>query len=557
MFFVFPTHHSELTVSRLPFATISLIALNILAYLLLLGFSNTDEEALEAARERVVEYHAEHDYLELPGELVRELPPVERSLYHKKVEWLAWYAENEQEAAERVEKILEGWTEDQIAAREQAAVEDLRRYSGDGMIQADERNGAFHSIEGAFLVRVAGVDAERWDAEQDELDALSDGWRDALSSSLERRLGYVPARPSIIGLLAHPFVNVSVIQLVLSMIVLWIAGAKLEDVWTRTVLVAGYLVFGICSALVHAAFSSDSITPVLGSTGAVAGLIGAFAVRLARSRIRFVYFLWITLKPKFGTFEAPGIVVIPTWLLAELGIWAFTFGNDIGFQMWPYIGGIAAGALCATILKLSDFERKVLKKDPLDTAGDDPEDHPLVAFQGGADARPAPSPVSRPMFEVREWRVLDLDGRALHLTGPGGELMILDSEAVAAVVPARIERTGGPLANEWFTSGQPPGDNAVLVALLHEGGGERKNVSLLDASKLKYATFMTALEETPRANFFAFLRRLSDAFPKARLAVPPDLLEKQNLPVHAGLEGFLSSIQACILEFQAPQIRKG
>jgi membrane associated rhomboid family serine protease len=105
--------------------------------------------------------------------------------------------------------------------------------------------------------------------------------------------------------------------------------------------------------------------------------MGAFIVRLTRTRIRFAYFFWITLKPRFGTFEAPSFMVIPMWLLTEALVWVFA--QSASFQIWPYIGGLAAGILCALIFRATDFERRVLGREPAVEL--EPEDLPLVAFQ--------------------------------------------------------------------------------------------------------------------------------------------------------------------------------
>lgn len=557
--FIFPTHHSDLTVSRFPFATVALIGINLLVFLIALAFADTDENAVETARARVAEFHAGHDYLEISDDFVATMDELDRKLYAAKGGWLRWYADNPDAAVARVEKTIANHTPEEVYADERAALASLKKTTGDNVLK-DETSGALQRLENAFLLRASLVEDDAWQQDQEQLDRLLDDWRTSTGSSVEHRLGYVPARPTLLGLLAHSFVNTSPIQLVLSMIILWIAGAKLEDIWSWHVLVACYVVFGVTSALFHGLLASDTVTPVMGSTGAVAGLMGAFTVRLTRTHIRFAYFFWITLKPRYGTFEAPSFLVIPLWLLTEGLLWVFVRSGS--FQIWPYLGGLIAGALCALIFRVTDFERKVLKKEPV--VEQPQEAHPLVAFQKPAavpapvdqplipldEGRVAPSPVGT-RLDVREWTVSALDDSTLSCKGRGIELMILDDTSVTAVAPARIDSPAGPLAGEWFTSGQPPRNHAVLVAIIYGLEDRSGRVCLIDAGKLKYSTFMPTVHPTPRANFFDFLSRLHAALPSAGLVGPDEMISKENLPVYANLEDFLSSLRNCIMERQA------
>jgi hypothetical protein len=115
-----------------------------------------------------------------------------------------------------------------------------------------------------------------------------------------------------------------------------------------------YLASGILATLAHAAVVPAGDPPLLGASGAVAGLMGAFLVRLAFTRVRFAYWM-VVLR---GTFHVPGYVLLPLWLLDQSAM-AVT-GGDGGVTVWAHLGGFAFGAFAAAVIKLAGLEEKLL-----------------------------------------------------------------------------------------------------------------------------------------------------------------------------------------------------
>jgi membrane associated rhomboid family serine protease len=212
----------------------------------------------------------------------------------------------------------------------------------------------------------ANLAAETIADEQARLDRL---WRDLkTSASVYSRYGYIPAEPHPLALFTSMFMHGGWLHLIGNMLFLWLSGGSLEDRWGRIVFLVLYLVSGIAATLMHAAMAAHSHVPLVGASGAIAGLMGAFLVRLATTRIRFLYWIFFFR----GTFEAPAYVMLPLWLLQQL-VMART-GTGGGVAVWAHIGGFVFGAVVAVLFRLTDLEEKVLapsiKKKTTWTASD-------------------------------------------------------------------------------------------------------------------------------------------------------------------------------------------
>jgi membrane associated rhomboid family serine protease len=205
--------------------------------------------------------------------------------------------------------------------------------------------------------RAAGEDLpsdEDVAAEQAHLDALCADVESTLYASPEGRFGWVPARRNWVGLVTHQFLHGGVLHLVFNMWFLWLCGCNLEDRWGRAVFAPFYLSAGVAAALAHSAASPQSLQPMIGASGAIAGAMGAFLVAFARTRIRFVYLLFF--RP--GTFAAPAYVMLPLWLANEVVFGALPGVGD-GVAHWAHIGGFAYGVVFALAMRMTGIEARL------------------------------------------------------------------------------------------------------------------------------------------------------------------------------------------------------
>ena len=171
--------------------------------------------------------------------------------------------------------------------------------------------------------------------------------------------GLVPtdlAQGRVVGVVTHMFLHAGLLHLVGNMIFLWAFSCSLEVGLGRWRLLAFYLVCGVVGGLAHALFHLSDDLPLVGASGAVAGLIGAHTVLYGLgSQIKGVLLLGIT----------PVRMSIPAWLFGLVWfILQFDLSEILGFEFlglgadpesgiaWnAHIGGFLAGVVAMEIFR--------------------------------------------------------------------------------------------------------------------------------------------------------------------------------------------------------------
>ncbi len=196
--------------------------------------------------------------------------------------------------------------------------------------------------------------AETLADQQAKLDGLWQQLRAMSARSVYRSFGYIPAEPRLLTLFTSMFMHAGWLHLLGNMLFLWLAGASLEDRWGRVLFPVLYLVSGVTATLIHAGMAPGISIPLVGASGAIAGLMGAFLIRLATTRIKFFYWIFFFR----GTFQAPAYVVLPLWLLQQFAMaWR---GQAGGVAVWAHIGGFALGVAAALLIRTTGLEAGVL-----------------------------------------------------------------------------------------------------------------------------------------------------------------------------------------------------
>ena len=124
---------------------------------------------------------------------------------------------------------------------------------------------------------------------------------------------------------------------------LWIFGDNIEDRLGSVRFVVFYLLSGLFSALVHVLIHPWSTLPTVGASGAIAGVLGAYALAYPRARV-------ITLVPVFFFFQVvalPALLVLGMWFVFQLFSGTFSLGTGAtsGVAWWAHIAGFAFGFL--------------------------------------------------------------------------------------------------------------------------------------------------------------------------------------------------------------------
>ncbi len=202
---------------------------------------------------------------------------------------------------------------------------------------------------------------------REEFDVLCKDVQASLDAIPRYRFGDSPGSGKILTLVSYAFFHAGWLHLIGNMWFLFLAGLALEDRWGRLPFLGFYLAAAVVAALSNRWFAVSG-GYVVGASGAVAGVMGAFLLLFAKVRVRFVYFLFT--KP--ALFWAPAYVMLPLWLAVEaiealIGIPGDTTAHGV------HLGGFVFGALAAGLLRWAGADRKL--DDAVERAavlGDDP-----------------------------------------------------------------------------------------------------------------------------------------------------------------------------------------
>jgi membrane associated rhomboid family serine protease len=201
--------------------------------------------------------------------------------------------------------------------------------------------------------------ADELDREQHELKARGDALVKARAAMPWLRWGFVPAQPSLVSAFTSMWVHVGWLHLIGNMLFFFATGPFLEDVYGRALFALFYVASGLVAVATHAVYFAGSVTPLVGASGAVAGVLGAFLIRLGASRIRFL-FLPLLVLPFFRvTLLLPAFVVLPFWFLGQHWLARQAAGGD-SVAYWAHVGGFAFGLLVAGVLRLARVEERFI-----------------------------------------------------------------------------------------------------------------------------------------------------------------------------------------------------
>ena len=134
------------------------------------------------------------------------------------------------------------------------------------------------------------------------------------------------------------FLHGSFFHLVSNMLFLWVLGDNIEDAMGHFRFFFFYIFCGICAVMAHALINPQSELPMIGASGAVSGVIGAYLVLHPRAMI-------LTLVLRFMV-QLPAYVVLGLWIAFQLfnaSMAPETQGGGVAW--WAHIGGFAAGII--------------------------------------------------------------------------------------------------------------------------------------------------------------------------------------------------------------------
>jgi membrane associated rhomboid family serine protease len=187
--------------------------------------------------------------------------------------------------------------------------------------------------------------------------ALELGLDDRELQRFVRGWGLVPAQFSWAAVVTSMFVHGGLMHFLGNMLYLWIFGDNVEDRMGHGRFLLFYLLCGAGAALAQTAVSPESLVPMVGASGAIAGVMGAYFVLYPRSRV-------LTLFPfPLMLFEMPAVYLLGLWFVMQfvngLGSIAVSAESQLagGVAFWAHIAGFAVGAVLVLVLRRPERQR--------------------------------------------------------------------------------------------------------------------------------------------------------------------------------------------------------
>ena len=175
------------------------------------------------------------------------------------------------------------------------------------------------------------------------------------------RFGVVPAQWTVstasdlldwpqlfLTLLASQFLHGGFLHVASNMLYLWIFGDNVEDRLGHARFLLFYLACGVAAAVAQLLLSPRSHVPMIGASGAIAGVLGAYFLMFPSARV-------VTLVPLgwyMDTVQLPAFVFLGLWFLLQ---WVYGLGTigqiaEGGVAFWAHVGGFATGMAGSLLL---------------------------------------------------------------------------------------------------------------------------------------------------------------------------------------------------------------
>jgi membrane associated rhomboid family serine protease len=161
-----------------------------------------------------------------------------------------------------------------------------------------------------------------------------------LTQGLQSPTNGISGPPAIIALFTSMFLHGSWQHLLGNMLYLTIFGNNIEEALGRARYLAFYVICGIAAGLTQVAAGPASTTPMLGASGAIAGVLGAYLVLYPKVRVVAI------------PFPVPAWVLLSLWIFSQFfNQWTHALGTEKGgVAYFAHIGGFIAGMLLIKVL---------------------------------------------------------------------------------------------------------------------------------------------------------------------------------------------------------------
>ena len=160
--------------------------------------------------------------------------------------------------------------------------------------------------------------------------------------------------PEDLTYVSYAFLHGDIFHLGGNMLFLWVFGDNVEDALGHVKFLIFYLLCAIAGALFHGLLAPHSQVPLIGASGAIAGVVAAYLILHPRVKIWILAFGRIPLR-------IPAYITLVLWILFQFVM--FAVGGEDQISWACHVGGIIAGAVLVLVLRSRDvplFDREIV-----------------------------------------------------------------------------------------------------------------------------------------------------------------------------------------------------
>jgi membrane associated rhomboid family serine protease len=214
--------------------------------------------------------------------------------------------------------------------------------TGQGTFLAKTADQAGEELE--FDLRYAAIPCEVTEGRplslEEIVETFNEGDVTACRDNPESR-PFAPDKSVWLAVLFSMFLHGSLLHIAGNMLYLWIFGNNIEDVMGKVPFLVFYLLGGLAATIAHIAVDPSSTVPVVGASGAIAAVMGAYLVLFPNAPIRSLFIFFFILYREISA----------KWLLGFWFISQFFISPGSGVAWVAHVGGFVFGALVALLFR--------------------------------------------------------------------------------------------------------------------------------------------------------------------------------------------------------------
>ena len=157
--------------------------------------------------------------------------------------------------------------------------------------------------------------------------------------------GHLGWKMALYPIFTSMFLHGGLMYILGNILFLYIFGDNVEDYFGHFAYLIFYMGCGVGSGLIHIAFNLHSTLPAIGASGAISGVMGAYAVLFPRARVLTLFLIFLI--------PVPAIFILGCWFVLQFleGIGQFGAAASGGVAWWAHIGGFLLGAMITVVVK--------------------------------------------------------------------------------------------------------------------------------------------------------------------------------------------------------------